>query len=54
MLQPTNVATPKTAAFVVLPVHANVAEPGTVNVKITELVSLVTVLPPRSCTVIPG
>src|SRR5689334_17182256 len=53
MLQPANVATPATAAFG-LAVHANVAPPGVVSASVTDDVSVVTVLPPASCTVTTG
>src|SRR4051794_29315260 len=54
MLQPVKAATPATAGRGVALVHASVAPPGGVIVNVTELVSLVTVLPPRSCTFTTG
>jgi hypothetical protein len=52
-LHPANVATPATAGFGFV-VHDNVAPPGVVIAIVTELVSLVTVLPPASCTATTG
>ena len=43
-----------TADFVLPVVHASVAEPGTVSANSTELPSVVTVLPPASCTLTTG
>ena len=49
ILQPTNVATPATAGSGFALVQVRVAGPAGID-NVTELVSVVTVLPPRSCT----
>src|SRR3954469_12051364 len=54
MLHPAKVATPEAAAIEFPPVHANVAEPGVVNVNVIVFVAPVTVFPPASCTVTTG
>src|SRR5882757_6154293 len=59
MLQPTKVATPATADFVLPPVHARIAAglPGVVRLRTTELVlaaPVVTVFPPASWMATPG
>jgi hypothetical protein len=54
MLHPANVATPATAAFVVVPVHAKVAPAGVVSVNVTELVLAMIVRPTESWTVTTG
>ena len=52
-MQPANVAMPATAASG-FAVHDNVPPAGVVNANVTGLVSVVTVLPPRSRTVTLG
>jgi len=52
-LQPTKLAMPATAATG-LAVQLNVPPAGVVNTSVTELVSVVTVLPARSCTATRG
>ena len=56
MLQPAKVTTPATAAFALaVQVRAAPAVPlPLVIARVTELVSVATVLPPRSCTVTTG
>jgi hypothetical protein len=54
ILQAANVATPETAAFVFVGVHASVAEPGTVSASSTEFVAPTTVFPAASCTLTAG
>src|SRR3954451_7832713 len=53
MLQPANVATPATAVTVLV-VQASVAPAGVVIARSTSLVSLLTVLPAASWTVMTG